>query len=63
MTAHHAVAVQVDPSSHRLSVVDEIRFPTAVSGPVEFELHANLNPEAVGDGVELVSLGPVPDAE
>ncbi len=61
--AHHAVTVELDPSGHRLSVVDEIRFPTAVSGPVEFELHGNLNPESLSGGMELVSLGQVPDSD
>ncbi len=60
--AHHAVTVEVDPSGHRLSVVDEISFPSAVSGPVEFELHGDLSPQWLGDGNRLVSLGKVADA-
>lgn len=56
--AHHVVTVEVDPAGHRLSVEDEIRFPSALSGPLEFELHGNLGPE----GDEVVALGPVPDA-
>jgi len=56
--AHHVITVEVDPAGHRLSVQDEIRFPTAVSAPVEFELHGNLNPEGEG----LVIVGPVPDS-
>ena len=55
---HHVITVEVDPAGHRLSVEDEIRFPSAPSGPVEFELHGNLNPE----GNELVALGEVPDS-
>ena len=58
-TAHHAVTVSIDPSGHRLTVDDEIRFPSPLSGPVELELHGNLEP-SVEEG-ELVSLGRVPD--
>lgn len=58
-TAHHVVTVTIDPGGHRLTVEDEIQFPTALSGPLELELHGSLEPR-VEDG-ELVSLGQVPD--
>ena len=61
-TAHHAVTVTLDPAGHRLEVTDAIQFPSAVSGPVDFELHADLDPEGLGEGIELVALGDVPDS-
>ncbi len=58
---HHAVTVTVDPAGHRLTVEDELQFPSPLSGAVEFELHGDLNPQSLGKGHELDALGDVPD--
>lgn len=61
-TAHHALTVSIDPSEHRLTVEDEIRFDSALSGPMELELHGGLELRSLGEGSKLVSLGRAPDA-
>jgi len=60
-TAHHSMSVRIETSEHRITVEDEIRFPSALSGPIELELHGGLELESSSKGAELVSLGQAPD--
>lgn len=50
---HHTLAVRLDPEGHRLAVVDQIELPANRNGPIEFHLHADLEPTVVGEGAKL----------
>jgi len=53
---HHALTVELDPPRHALRVTDRLTWPAPPQGPVEFSLHAGLNPQVDG-GARLVRLG------
>ena len=52
---HHDLVVTLDPANHRLKVRDRIHIPGAfVTGPFTISLNADLNVQAVSDGLKLV---------
>ncbi len=53
---HHALEVVVRPEQHAIEVIDTITRPAAASATLEFELHPDLAPEIVGEGVRLEAL-------
>ena len=63
---HHALEVQLRPGEHAISVVDSIILDGG-GGSVEFELHPDMKPEVLTQGVRLeaqeANIPPVPDAE
>jgi hypothetical protein len=63
---HHALEVRLRPGEHAVSVIDSITLEGA-GGSVEFELHPDMKPEVLTQGVRLeaqeANIPPVPDAE
>ena len=63
---HHALEVRLRPGEHAVSVVDSITLDGA-GGSVEFELHPDMEPEVLTQGVRLeaqeANIPPAPDAE
>ena len=63
---HHALEVKLRPEEHAVSVVDSITLD-GTGGSVEFELHPDMEPEVLTEGVRLEALEantpPAPDAE
>jgi len=63
---HHALEVTLDPAEQSLAVVDTIT-RDGIPGPLEFDLHPDLAPELLTEGVRLEPLeaitAPVSDAE
>ncbi|MGB7930897.1 MAG: M20/M25/M40 family metallo-hydrolase [Gammaproteobacteria bacterium] len=63
---HHKLEVKLRPEEHAISVVDSITLD-GTGGSVEFELHPDMAPEVLTDGVRLEALEanttPAPDAE
>src|SRR5215475_10141787 len=52
---HHDLTVTLDPANHRLKVRDRIRIPGAFfTAPITISLNADLNVQAVSDGLKLV---------
>ena len=63
---HHALEVRLSPAEHGIAVVDTITRDGA-SGPLEFDLHPDMTPEVLTDGVRLelleVNTPPAPDVQ
>ncbi len=54
---HHDLVVTLDPANHRLKVRDRIRIPGAfITAPFTISLNADLNVQAVSDGLKLVPI-------
>ena len=52
---YHDLVVTLDPANHRLKVRDRIHIPGAfITGPFTISLNADLNVQAVSDGLKLV---------
>ena len=52
---HHDLVVTLDPANHRLKVRDRIHIPGAFfTAPITISLNADLNVQAVSDGLKLV---------
>src|SRR5262245_17595971 len=52
---HHDLVVTLDPANHRLKVSDRIHIPSAFfTAPFTISLNADLNVQAVSDGLRLV---------
>jgi aminopeptidase N len=55
LVIHHDLVVTLDPANHRLKVRDRIRIPGAfITAPFTISLNADLNVQAVSDGLKLV---------